>query len=270
MNHHPTIHPTIHQTAIIDPSCSIGENTSIGPYSIIGEGVKLGKNNKIGPHVVIEGNTQIGDNNTIFQFASIGSQPQDLKYKGDKTPLKIGDNNIIREYVTIQPATEMSGVTKIGNGNLFMVSSHIAHDVIVGNGCWFANSVAVAGHITIGNNVIFGGLSGAHQNINVGDCAFIAAGSMVSQDVPPFCLVQGDRAKICHINKIGMQRKGIDEQEINKLQIFFRKLFWGSGIFDDRLRRYESEFEDFALAKQMIDFIKNSARGICPSRQSKE
>jgi UDP-N-acetylglucosamine acyltransferase len=252
----------IHTTAIISPGAIIGEGTSIGPYSIIGPNVRLGKNNKIGPHVVIEGKTTIGDENIIYQFASVGSAPQDQKWRGEETTLIIGNKNQIREYVTLQPATQTDGKTQIGDSNLFMACSHIAHDVIVGSNCWFANSACVAGHAIIGNGAILGGLSGIHQYVNIGNLAFIAAGAMVAQDIPPFCMAQGDRAKLFQINKVGLQRSGHSEEDIRKVQTVFRKLFYQEGQMSSKIEQVQSQYKDFAPADEICKFIKSSTRGV--------
>ncbi len=251
-----------HPASVIYDGAIIGEGTTIGPYSIIGPKVNLGQNNKIGPHVVIEGKTTIGANNIIYQFASIGSAPQDQKWQGDDTELIIGDGNQIREYVTIQPANKAETITKVGNNNLFMACSHIAHDCIVGDNCWFANSSCVAGHVIIGSGVIVGGLAGIHQYANIGDYAFIAAGSMVSQDIPPFCMAQGDRAKLVQINKVGLQRNGYNEGEIRKLQTIFRNLFYKEGSLNLKLETLAEEYKDFEPAQKLVGFIKEAKRGI--------
>lgn len=258
----------VHTTSIISQGAIIGDGTCIGPYSIIGPNVVLGKNNKIGPHVVIEGKTTIGDENIIYQFASVGSAPQDQKWKGQETELVIGDKNQIREYVTLQPATLPGGKTHIGNNNLFMASSHIAHDVIVGNNCWFANSACVAGHAIIGNGVIMGGLSGIHQHVNVGDLAFIAAGAMVAQDIPPFCMAQGDRAKLFQVNKVGLQRAGYSEEDARKVQTIFRKLFYQDGAISSKIEQIQQEYSGFAMAEKLCDFVKSSTRGVAAASKN--
>ncbi len=252
----------IHPTAIIDKRANIDESTSIGPYTIIGGNVRIGKNNKIGPHVVIEGNTKIGDGNKIFQFASIGSEPQDLKYQGENTELIIGNENIIREYVTIQPGVGDGRKTLIGSKNLFMGSSHIAHDCVVGENCWFANSAAIAGHVRIGNSVIVGGLAGVHQFCNLGDYSFIGAGSMVSMDVAPYCMVQGDRASIVYINKVGLERAGFSDDKINRIISVFKQVFYSEGLMKDKIEGLLDKYKNNDEVVYMLEFIKNSPRGV--------
>jgi UDP-N-acetylglucosamine acyltransferase len=255
--------PSIHPTAIIALGAEIGEGTTVGPYSCIGAHVKLGKNCRVSPHVVIEGDTEIGDDSKIYQFASVGGEPQDQKWKGEHTKLIIGSNNIIREYVTIQPGLEQfGGITLIGNNNLFMACSHVAHDVTIGDGNWITNSAAISGHVTIGSKVIFGGMSGVHQFCRVGNYAFIAAGSMVAQDIPPFCMVQGDRARVRGINKVGLERAGFSAEDITKINGAFKLLFVDKAVLAERIAKTTDKYGDFAPVKEMIDFITTSERGI--------
>jgi len=212
----------IHPTAIIAEGAVIGEGTTIGAYSIVGPHVVLGKNNLIGPHVVVEGRTFLGDGNQIYQYATVRANPQDLKFHGEPSELRIGNSNIIRECVTLQPGTEGGGMlTKIGDGNLFMANSHVGHDSFVGDRCIFANGCALAGHVTVGSRVVVGGLSGIHQFVRLGDMSMIGAGAMVAQDIPPYCMAQGDRAKLIGLNKIGMERGGVSKEEI----LSFRKIY---------------------------------------------
>lgn len=256
----------IHPTAIVSEGARLGEGTSVGPYSIIGPRVVLGNNTVVSPHVVIEGNTRAGDGNQFFQFCSIGSRPQDLKYKGEESTVEIGDRNIIREYVTIQPGTSGGGMrTVVGNDNLFMGGVHIGHDTILGNGNIFANGVAVAGHVTIGNQVTVGGLSGIHQFVRLGDLCFIGAGAMVSQDIPPFCMAQGDRAALVGLNKIGMQRRGYDDAAVHEIKRVYRELFVSKGIFRSKLERLLAESSGGA-ARILLEFIAASTRGVAQGR----
>lgn len=256
----------IHPTALVAPEAKIGDGSSIGAYSIIGPKVTLGANSKVASHVVIEGNTKAGDGNEFFQFSSIGSRPQDLKYKGEDSVVEIGDRNTIREYVTIQPGTLGGGMrTVLGNGNLLMGSVHIGHDSIVGNSNILANGVAVAGHVRIGNGVTVGGLSGIHQFVQLGDLAFIAAGAMVSQDIPPFCMAQGDRAALVGLNKIGMQRKGLDSAVISEIKRLYRELFVADGPFRQKIEKLTSSVESEA-GRAFLHFIANSERGVAHAR----
>lgn len=261
----------VHPTAIVDPSATIGEGTRVGPYSIIGPNVVLGRDNVVGPHVVIDGHTKIGDANTFYQFSSVGAAPQDLKYKGEASELIIGDRNIIRECVTLQPGTTGGGmVTKIGNQNLFMANTHVGHDTFVGDRCVFANSAALAGHVVVGDGVIVGGLSGIHQFVRLGDVAMIGAGAMVSQDVPPYFMAQGDRAKIHGINRVGLERNGGTREDLAAIRSLYRDVFTpqvGSGgvrqTFKERLAAAKVQVAGNARATQVIQFLEGSERGIC-------
>lgn len=260
----------IHPSAIVHPGAEIGEGTTIGPFSIIGPNVKLGKGNRLASHIVIDGHTEIGDENIFYPFASIGTAPQDLKFKGERSVLSIGNQNIIREYVTIQPGTQGGGMkTSIGDKNLFMANCHVGHDGVVGNGNIFANSSALAGHVTVGDRVTVGGLSGIHQFVRIGDFAILGAGSMVPKDIPPFCIAHGDRAHLVGINKIGLERGGMSSEEITKVQSLYKKLFFSAGPFADRVSSTSSEFQGFQPADKMLEFIKTSERGVTfPRRES--
>lgn len=260
----------IHPTAIIYEGAVIGEGTSIGPYSVIGAEVTLGKNCRIGPHVVIEGNTTMGDFCQVFQFASVGSAPQDQKWEGTNTRLEIGDNNIIREYATIQPGVEQfGGLTSVGNNNLFMASSHVGHDCHIGDNNYFTNSSALAGHITVGNFCIVGGLAAVHQFSRLGDHCFLGGGTMASMDVPPFCVAQGDRAGLVKINDVGLLRRGYSEQDVKALKKIFMKLFRGEGVFNERLAQLKADYKDFEPGQVLFKFIETSERGITPLRRRK-
>ena len=261
----------IHPTAIIDPSAHIGEGTKVGPYSIIGPNVVLGRDNTVGPHVVIEGRTTIGDGNAFFQFASVGAIPQDLKYRGEPSELIIGNRNIIRECVTLQPGTTGGGmITKIGDQNLFMANTHVGHDTFVGDRCVFANSAALAGHVIVGNGVIVGGLSGIHQFVRLGDVAMIGAGAMVSQDVPPYFMAQGDRAKIHGLNRVGLERNGGTREDLAAIRSLYRSVFTPTIVpgaprvtFKERLAAAKAEVGSNGRAAQVISFLESSERGVC-------
>ncbi len=259
---------SIHDTAIIEDGAEIGAGTTVGAYSIIRSNVKIGENSKIGPHVVIEGHTEIGNENKIFQFASIGAEPQDLKFKGEASKLIIGNNNIIREYVTLQPGTEGGGMlTQVGNQNLFMASTHLGHDSRVGNKCIFANAATIAGHVTIEDKVFIGGLAAVHQYVKVGELSMIAAGAMTSQDVPSYCMVQGDRAQIIGIHQTGLERNGFSVEDIRSLKNTYKDLFLKPGLLSKKLNTLAADESQSKFSKIMLNFIKNSERGICSLRK---
>lgn len=258
----------IHPTAVISDGAVIGSGTSVGPYSVIGPNVVIGADNKIASHVVIEGSTKIGNKNHIFQFASIGAVPQDLKFHGENSVLEIGDENIVREYVTLQPGTEGGGMkTTIGSKNLFMACSHVGHDCEIGSRNIFANSVGISGHVTIGNSVTIGGLSGLHQFIRLGDCSFLSGGTMIGKDVPPFCYAQGDRAGLAGINQVGMARNGYEKEDIRLVINIYKELFMGEGLFRERLEALVDKHSDNSTAMQMLSFISESERGVCIARK---
>lgn len=259
---------TVHPTAIVDPKAVLGEGTEIGAYSVIGPHVKLGQRTKVGPHVVIEGYSTFGDDNVIFQFASLGAAPQDLKFKGEPSELIIGNKNIIREYVTLQPGTAHGKMKSVvGNGNLFMAGSHLGHDTEVGNGNVFANYCSLAGHVTVGDKVTVGGMAGVHQFARLGDLCILGAGSMVAQDIPPFCMAQGDRAELIGLNKIGLQRSGISAQEISHLKSLYRAVFFSDGSFATRLEQATAACGDFEVGARFLSFLRtSSSRGVARPR----
>lgn len=262
---------TVHPTAIVAPSAIIGKGTTIGPYTIISENVVIGENNFIAPHVVIEGYTIIGNNNKFFQFSSIGSQPQDLKFSGEKSTLEIGDSNVFREYVTIQPGTKGGGmITKVGSNNLFMANSHVGHDTIVGNYNILANSVGLSGHVTIEDRVIIGGLSGIHQFTRLGTLSFIGGGAMVTLDVPPFCVAQGDRAELAGLNQVGMGRAGFSPEEIKAIRKAYRMIFIRPGTMKEKIENVKSELGDIKGISTLLDFISATERGVCHHRGRNE
>lgn len=254
----------IDKTAIIYPGAEIDESTDVGPFCVIKDGVKIGKNNRIASHVVIEGNTRIGDDNKIFQFASIGSVPQDMKYKGEDTKLIIGSSNIIREYVTMNPGTAAgNGVTIIGDSNLFMMHAHIAHDCIIGNRNILANNATLAGHIEIQDYAILGGLCAIHQFVRIGESALIAGGSMVVQDIPPYLVASGDRAKIYGINRIGLERRGFSKDDIEKIKNAYKILYRSKVTVKIAVERIEDALgKTDDKVEKFVSFITNSKRGI--------
>tara|TARA_R110001583_G_scaffold177418_2_gene332629 strand:- start:129017 stop:129787 length:771 start_codon:yes stop_codon:yes gene_type:complete len=230
----------IHKTAIIDPSANIAENVSIGAYSIIGANVDVSANCEIGPHVVINGPTKIGKNNKIYQFSSIGEDPQDKKYAGEATLLEIGDNNLIRESVTINRGTvQGGGITKIGDNNWIMAYVHIAHDCLLGNDNIIANNTSLAGHVIIDDCVVLGGFSLISQFNKIGSYAFSAMGSVISRNIPPYVLVSGHMAKPIGVNVEGLRRRQFTEEQIKNIKQAY-KLVYRSGL---RIEEAEQKLE---------------------------
>jgi len=253
----------IHQTAIIDPSARIASGVSIGPWTIIGPNVEIGENTWIGPHVVIQGPTKIGKNNRIFQFASLGEIPQDLKFHGEETYLEIGDRNTIREFCTFNRGTAHDKlVTKIGSDNLFMAYVHIAHDCVVGNHVIFANNASLAGHVVIEDFVMLGGFSGVLQFCRVGKYGFASMGSMIDKDIPPFVKVSGYYAKPFGLNSIGLTRRGFQPETIRQLRQAYKIIYRQGLTVKEALKSLESLLSDCAEVQLLIEFISASTRGI--------
>jgi len=253
----------IHATAIIDPTAQLADDVEVGPYSIIGPQVEIGAGTVIGPHAVIMGPCRIGRGNRIFQFASVGEVPQDKKYAGEPTTLEVGDENVIREYVTISRGTITGlGKTVIGNGNLLMAYTHVAHDCIVGDHCVLANGASLAGHVEVGDHAILGGFSLVHQFTEIGTGAFCGMGSLITKDVPPFSTAAGERAKVIGINKEGLKRSGFSPQLIRALHKSFRELLRSRGPKEDVYKNLEPLCAEFAEVEVFVNFIKNSKRGI--------
>ena len=254
----------IHNTAIINPKAKISSSVEIGPYSIIGPDVEIDKGSIIHSHVNISGHTVIGMNNKIYPFASIGSEPQDMKYKGEKTKLLIGDNNTIREYVTINPGTiQGGGITKIGNNNLIMIGVHIAHDCMVGNNVVIANSTAIAGHAEIEDQVIIGGNCGVQQFTRIGKMAMIGGMTGVSRDVIPYGLSTGNRNYLNGINVIGLRRNKALNKDIIGLTEAYKEIFISEKL-NENLKKLNGDFKENNYVKEIIQFIsKDKKRPIC-------
>ena len=254
----------IHKTAIVDPKAKISSSVNIGPYSIIGPNVEIGKDTDINSHVSIAGHTKIGKNNKIYPFASIGNDPQDLKFKGEISSLEIGDNNKIREYVSINPGTDGgSRVTKIGNNCLFMVSSHVAHDCNIGNNIVVVNNVAIGGHVHIEDNAIIGGNSAVHQFIRIGKFAMIGGMCAVIRDVIPYGLVHGNRSILQGINLIGLRRNNISNQDITLLSNAYKELFKSENL-SENLKNLSDDFKKNNLVMEILEFIqRDKKRPIC-------
>ena len=256
---------TIHPTAIVSKKAKLADDIIVGPYSIIGDGVSIGVKTKIGNHCVIEGNTTIGSGCEIFTGAIIGSRPQDLKYKGEKSFLELGDNNIIREYCTFNPGTEEGSRTAVGNGNLFMAYSHIAHDCVVGNDCVIANNGTLAGHVTIEDKAVVGGLVAIHQFVRVGRLSIIGGCSKVVQDIPPFSTCDGHPARVYGLNLVSLKRDRLSKGSIEQLNRAFKILFNSGLSIKHSLEKIEKEIEKTSQVLYLVNFIKNSQRGIVHS-----
>ena len=247
----------IHPSAIIEPGAKIANDVVIGPFSYIGSEVVLHSGVEIKSHVVVTGNTEIGHATVVFPFAVIGEIPQDLKFNGEQTSLKIGKNNQIRENVTINVGTAGGGgVTLVGNNCLFMTGSHVAHDAMIGDNVIIANCGAVAGHCVIEDDVIIGGLSGIHQFVRIGRGAIVGAVTMVTHDVIPFGLVQGPRGALDGINLVGLKRRGVERSDITALRAAFQTLAQGEGTFQDRARKLKEE-----ASSDYVDTITNFILG---------
>ena len=254
----------IHQTAIIDSKAKLHSSVKVGPYSVIGANVEIDENTDVQSHVSIVGNTKIGKNNKIYPFASIGNDPQDLKFQGEKTKLEIGNNNKIREYVTINPGTKGGGgITKLGNNCLFMVSAHIAHDCFVGDNVILANNVPLGGHAHIEDNVIIGGNSAVQQFTRVGRSAMVGGMCGVVRDIIPYSMVHGNRSKLQGLNLIGLRRKNIPNKDIKILSDAYKEIFKNENLTEN-LNNLSKELRQHELVSEVVSFIeKDKKRPIC-------
>lgn len=259
----------ISPTAIIKEGAVIGENTEVGDFCVIGSDVVVGNSCKIYNNVTLLGRTRLGDNNQVFPNAVLGTNPQDLKYENEPSELVFGDNNLIREFVMINPGTKAGHMkTTIGNNNLLMAYVHVAHDCVLGDNCILANGVNLGGHVSLGNQVNVGGLTPIHQFVQVGDCAMIAGGSALSQDIPPFCLAEGNRAVIRGLNLYRL-RKNFSHAQVDIIHSAFRKLFSGSAPLKEIAQSMLEGECDENVAK-MCQFILKSTRGIPFNRISQQ
>lgn len=258
--------PIVHATAIVADGAVLGPGVNVGPYAVIGPHVRIGAGTRVGPHAVIEGHTTIGRDNRIFQFASVGADPQDLKYRGEDSRLEIGDRNIIREFATLSVGTTGGGmVTRVGNDTLLMNYAHVGHDCQVGSHCVLANGATLAGHVTIGDWVIVGGLAAIHQFVRVGESAILSGGAMAVHDVPPFCNASGDRAKLRGINLIGLKRRGFDATRMRAIKRAYRLLFVTQLPFAEARARASAELGGNPDVELMLAFLADSSRGVTPA-----
>ncbi|MSO70789.1 MAG: acyl-ACP--UDP-N-acetylglucosamine O-acyltransferase [Alphaproteobacteria bacterium] len=255
----------IHATAVVEPGARVGDNVTIGPYSVVGSDVELGDGVRIHSHVVIAGRTRIGPNCEIFPFAVLGHRPQDLKYKGEPSELLIGANNVIREHVTMHPGTTGGGmVTRIGDNNLFMVGVHVAHDCVIGNKVIMANCATLGGHVQVGDHSVLGGLSAVHQFVRIGKHAMVGGMSGVENDLIPFGSATGERARLSGLNIVGMKRRGFSREEIHALRAAFKLIFSAEeGTIAQRIEDVTKVYEEFPSVLEVCAFLKvDSARAV--------
>ena len=257
----------VHPSAVVALGAELDSAVEIGQYAVIGPRVRIGKKTWVGPHAVIEGYTTLGCENRVFQFASVGAIPQDKKYRGEDSILVIGNHNTIREFATLNPGTSGGGmVTRVGDYNLLMMYSHVAHDCQIGNYVILSNSANLGGHVTLEDYVTIGALAAVHQFARIGESAYIGAGSMVSLDVPPYCLANGDRAHLYGLNLIGLKRRGFQPAQVAALKKAYRTLFIEGLPLKGALARIRQEHLSSPEVTHLAEFIACSQRGICRPR----
>ncbi|MEO0532986.1 MAG: acyl-ACP--UDP-N-acetylglucosamine O-acyltransferase [Cyanobacteria bacterium P01_A01_bin.123] len=255
----------IHPTAVIHSGATLHPSATVGPYAVIGEQVTLGAGTVVGAHVVIDGYTNIGERNKIFPGAAIGLEPQDLKYDGSTSPVKIGNDNLIREYVTINRPTLAGEVTTIGNGNLFMAYSHVAHNCVIRDHVIIANSVALAGHIHVESYARLAGIVGVHQFVHIGRYAMVAGMTRVDRDVPPYMIVEGNPSRVRRLNQVGLQRAGVVDEDngrsYKELKQAYRILYRSGLTFEEALTKLEADFSDNSHVHHLRTFLRESNQG---------
>jgi len=255
--------PKLHPTALIDAGAQVADDVEVGAYSIVGADVRIGAGTRVGPHAVVTGRTTIGARNRIFQFASVGEIPQDRKYGGEPTTTTLGDDNVVREFVSIHAGTAQDrGTTTIGNGNLFLAYTHVAHDCVVGNHTTFSNNAQIAGHVTIGDFVVLGAYAGVHQFCRVGAHAMLAAGAIVLQDVPPFVTAAGYPAKPAGTNNEGLRRRGFSASDIATVRRAYRTLYRAGLSLEEARDALAKAALDAPLLAPLVAFLSESGRGI--------
>ncbi len=253
----------IHPNAIVDKGAELGVGVKIGAYAIVGPKVKLHDNVTLLDHAMVRGRTTIGRGTKIWPFASIGTEPQDLKYRGEDAELECGENNMFREYSNISIGTEDGGgKTVVGSGNLLMVSAHIAHDCIVGNNSVFANNVSIAGHVEIDDHCIFGGHSAVHQFCKIGSLAMVSGGAMVTKDVLPYVTMHGNRAEAAGLNLVGLKRAGLSSEEIRDVKNMYKLIFRADISFEEAVHSIEKDISDSLHKQRILEFIQKSTRGL--------
>ena len=258
----------IHPTAVVDSKANLDSDVEVGPYSVIGPDVNIGAGTVIGPHVVVKGPTTLGRNNRIFQFASVGEDCQDKKYNDEPTVLEMGDDNVIRECVTIHRGTiQDNSVTRVGSGNLFMAYVHIAHDCMVGSNCVFANNATIAGHVHVGDGVILGGFTAVHQFCKIGSFAMTSMYSAINMDVPAFVMAQGYPARARGMNVEGMRRRGYSRDLIRTLRDAYRVVYRQGNTLEEAIERLQPGVADCAELALFVESLKQSNRGIVRERR---
>lgn len=255
----------VHATAIVAPSARIGSGVRIGPYCVVGSDVVLDDEVVLHSHVVVEGRTTVGARTQIFPFASIGHRPQDLKYKGEASELTIGSDCTVREHVTMNPGTEGGGLqTRVGNGCLFMVGAHVAHDCKIGDKVILANNATLAGHVEVGDHATIGGLAAVHQFVRIGAHAMIGGMSGIEHDVIPYGLAMGERARLSGVNIVGMKRRGFDKAAIQGLMAAYQKIFTGEGTLAERIEQVAQNADGNEVVRAIVDFVRQeSSRSLC-------
>jgi UDP-N-acetylglucosamine acyltransferase len=253
----------IHPTAVVGAGARLGSNVSVGPFSVIGSQAEIGDDSWIGSHVVLDGRIRIGRNNRIFHFCSLGAPPQDKKYAGEDTAVEIGDNNTIREYVTINRGTALdAGVTRLGSDNWVMAYVHFAHDCQIGSRTIFANACQLAGHVTVGDWAVFGATTLVHQHVHIGAHAFTGMGTYLPQDLPPYVMAAGNMAQPHGINKEGLKRRGFTPEAIAGLKRAYRTLYRSGLALDEAKRQLEAQAAECAPVRDILEFLARSQRGI--------
>ena len=253
----------IHPCAIVHAGAKLAADVRVGAFAVVGEGVELGEGTELRSHAVVEGPTVLGRANIVHPFASIGGPPQDLKYRGEPTRLVVGDENQFREYVTVnRGTTHGGGETRIGHKNLFMAYVHVAHDCSVGSRAVFANNATLAGHVSVGDYAVLSGMAACGQFVRIGEGAFLSAGAMASLDVAPYCMAQGDRAKLIGLNTVGLERRGVEKDRIDALQRAYRLVFREGVALDDACARLETEFPQTHEVLAFTQFLRGCARGL--------
>lgn len=256
----------IHPTAVVDPRAELAPDVEIGAYAVLEGPVRLGARVQVHAHGMVRGNTEIGADSIVYSFACIGGDPQDLKYRGEPTRLVVGERNHFREFTTVNRGTTGgTALTRIGNDNLFMANTHVAHDCTIGDHCVLANSVALAGHVNVQDRVVLGGLAAVHQFGRIGRCAMVGGGAMAAQDVPPFTIAQGDRARLVGLNVVGLRRAGFTREVMSALKNAYRELFQAGMPMRIAAEQVRAFYNDVPEVIELVDFLETSQRGICRS-----